>query len=111
LEPISRELQYYQSTDGRIPFQEWLWALDDNKTQSVIDTRLSRLRLGNFGSCSPVGEGVLELKIDFGPGYRAYFGQIERRVVLLLTGGDKSTQSKDIRLAKEFWSDYKRRTL
>ena len=65
---------------------------------------------GNFGDVEPVGEGVLELRIDWGPGYRVYFGRIGQVVVLLLCGGDKRTQQRDIKRAKDYFEDYKRRT-
>ncbi len=75
----------------------------------IIDNRLRRIRLGNFGDCRSVGEGVCELRIDYGSGYRIYFGQIGTTIVLLLYGGDKSTQAQDIRKAQEYWRDYERR--
>jgi putative addiction module killer protein len=71
--------------------------------------RLGRAQLGNFGYCEAVGEGVSEMKIDLGPGYRVYFGMIGRTIVLLLCGGDKKTQNKDIRRALEFFRDHKLR--
>ena len=67
--------------------------------------RMDRIENGNFGDCYPVGEGVSELRIDVGPGYRIYFGQ-DGDLVVLLHGGDKSTQEKDIKMAKRFWRDY-----
>ncbi len=74
-----------------------------------IRVRLDRVSLGNFGDCHSVGEGVQELRIDYGPGYRVYFGQAGSTIVLLLCGGDKDTQSKDISLAKYYWNEYRRR--
>ena len=71
--------------------------------------RLDRLEKGNFGDCKPVGEGVLELRLDFGPGYRVYFAEESATIVLLLIGGDKSTQIKDIRTAKTHWQEYRKR--
>lgn len=71
--------------------------------------RLDRISLGNFGDCRSVGEGVQELRIDYGPGYRVYFGQLGSTIVLLLCGGDKSAQAKDINLAHYYWSEYRRR--
>ena len=62
--------------------------------------------MGNFGQCEPVGEGVFELKIDFGPGYRVYFGKIGAKCILLLCGGDKSSQKNDIQKAKTYFKDY-----
>ena len=69
--------------------------------------RLARVRQGNPGDCKPVGEGVSELRVDYGPGYRVYFGQKGRTLVVLLCGGDKRTQDRDIRLAKQFWQEFK----
>ncbi len=101
------EIDYYATANGKLPFREWFEALSDIKAKKAIDTRLARLRRGNFGPCEPLGMGVLELKIDFGPGYRVYFGRTGNRIVLLLCGGDKSTQHKDIRSAHHYWQDYK----
>ena len=74
-----------------------------------INQRIRRVSLGNLGDYRSVGEGVCELKIDYGSGYRVYFGQIGTTIVLLLCGGDKSAQVKDIRKAKEYWGDYQSR--
>ena len=74
----------------------------------MIRTLISRLQLGLFGDTKSVGEGVNELRISFGPGYRIYYTLEDKLVILLLCGGDKSTQDKDIKLAKEYWSDYRR---
>jgi putative addiction module killer protein len=84
---------------------EWLRGLRDGKARGVIRTRLDRLQSGNFSNCEPVGNGVHELKIDFGPGYRVYFGE-DGDSVILLQGGDKDTQERDIKKAKEYWGDY-----
>ena len=70
--------------------------------------RLDRLELGNFGDCKPVGEGVLELRLDFGPGYRVYFAEDGPIIVLLLIGGDKNTQTKDIKTAKAYWQEHRK---
>jgi len=75
-----------------------------------IRVRLNRVRLGNLGDCKAVGEGVMEFRLDFGPGYRVYFGQAGDILVILLCGGDKRTQSRDIATAKQYWQSYKRRT-
>ena len=102
-----REIQRYVTPDGRIPFDEWFYALRNAKAKIIINKRLNRVSLGNLGDYRSVGEGVCELKIDFGSGYRIYFGQIGTTIVLLLCGGDKSTQDQDIRRAINYWTDYR----
>jgi putative addiction module killer protein len=105
MEPIPREIvEYLEGTDGN-PFREWLLGLRDGKGRGIIRNRINRLIAGNFGDCGPVGEGVHELIVDFGPGYRVYLGEDGEKVVLL-GGGDKSTQPADIAKAKRRWSDY-----
>lgn len=99
----------YVASDGASPFEDWLTGLKDMKARAKIRIRLDRLKLGNFGDCKSVGSGVFELRIDFGPGYRIYFGQIGNTLVVLLCGGDKSSQTKDINNANKFWEDYKLR--
>lgn len=103
------ELEYYISTTGKIPFKEWLQGLRDVSGRAKIRVRLDRVRLGNMGDNRTVGEGVRELKVDYGPGYRIYFAQEGARIILLLLGGEKSSQDKDIKAAKEYWNDHKRR--
>ncbi len=105
----SKELKIYLTLQGKSPFEKWLNSIKDKKTQAVIDNGLRRVRLGNLGNCKPVGGGVFELKIDYGSGYRIYFGQIGTTIILLLCGGDKSTQKKDINKAQEYWQDYANR--
>ncbi len=105
-----RELRIYTTEDGEAPFSVWLQKLRDSQGRAIVRTRLARVRLGNLGDCKAVGNGVFELRIDFGPGYRVYFGQDGERLVILLCGGDKRTQSKDIEKAKKYWSDYRSRS-
>ena len=102
-----QQIRIYQEQDGRRPFSDWFDKLRDRKAQARIDARLARVQLGNFGDTKAVGEGVLELRIDYGPGYRVYLGRDGSSVVILLLGGDKRTQSKDIDTAKRYWADYK----
>lgn len=104
-----KDLQIYVTEDGRAPFSEWLASLRDIKTRAKIRVRLDRVSLGNLGDCRGVGDGVQELRIDYGPGYRVYFGQAGTAIVLLLCGGDKSTQANDIERVKRYWSEYRRR--
>lgn len=82
-------------------YQKWITSLTDLRAQALITARVDRLALGNPGNVKAVGDGVSELKIDFGPGYRVYFTRTGKTVVLLLCGGDKSSQAKDIRRAKQ----------
>lgn len=109
VEATPKELRIYVTKDGREPFSEWLASLRDIRARAKIRVRLDRVSLGNIGDCHTVGEGVQELRIDYGPGYRIYFGQEGATIVLLLCGGDKSTQSRDIETAKRYWSEYRRR--
>ena len=82
-------------------FSEWLRALRDRQARARIQTRIDRLQLGLAGDVRPVGEGVSELRIDYGPGYRVYFVQRRKELVILLAGGDKRTQNRDIKTAIE----------
>lgn len=103
------DIEYYITADGRFPFKEWLDNLKDVSARAKIRIRLDRVRLGNPGDSRSIGGGVYELKVDYGPGYRIYFAREGERVILLLTGGDKSTQAKDIAIAKLFREDRRRR--
>ena len=102
-----RRVQYYRDQNGRAPFTDWLESIHDSSTQSRIERRLDRLTRGNFGEHKSVGDGVFELILDFGPGYRIYFGEVNNTTVLLLYGGDKSSQARDIERAKIHWQEYK----
>lgn len=110
-ETYPREIQVYQTPDGIEPFTEWLTSIRDIRTQTRIHARLERLEDGNLGDFQTVGEGVIELRIHFGPGYRIYFGQIDNTIILLLSGGDKQSQKRDIDQAKTYWEEYKREYL
>jgi putative addiction module killer protein len=94
--------------DELSPFGKWFNDLD-SIAASKVTTALYRLQYGNFSNVQSVGDGVSEYKIDFGPGYRIYFGQDENILIILLIAGTKKTQSKDIKKAKVFWQDYKDR--
>ena len=98
-------LNFYGDKRGKLPFVEWLESLD-SKIQARIRHRLTRIETGNLGDCEPIGVGVFELRLFFGSGYRVYFGLQHGFVVLLLGGGDKSTQSRDIGKATELWLEY-----
>jgi putative addiction module killer protein len=103
------ELVYYKEENGKIPFVEWLTALRDGRAKARITSRMRQIESGNFGDSKPVGEGVTELRVDVGPGYRVYCGRRGMQWVILLCGGDKSSQAKDIARAKAFWAEWKRR--
>jgi putative addiction module killer protein len=104
------QLLEYITEDGENPFYNWLKSLNDRAARARIRVRLNRVRLGNFGDCKSVGKGVNELRVDYGPGYRLYFGKAQKTTVILLCGGSKKSQSKEIQLAQAYWADYKRRT-
>ena len=103
------DIREYLAWNGKCPFRDWLRSLKDVKARARIRARIIRIRLGNFGDCKSVGNGVSELRIDYGPGYRVYFCRVGQKIVLLLCGGSKRNQEKDIKLAKEYWYDYKER--
>ncbi len=92
MEAQPRQIQRYIDSKGKIPFDEWLNSLRDIPTQAKIDARLKRVAVGNLGDYRSVGGGVYELRINYGPGYRLYFGQVGTTIILLLCGGDKSSQ-------------------
>ncbi len=101
------ELEIYETSSGKRPFAIWLEDTLEIHTRAKILTRLDRLKLGNFGDCKTVGDGVCELRMHYGPGIRIYYAKIGSKVILLLCGGDKGSQTKDINKAKEFLKDYK----
>jgi len=107
--PTEQEVRVYARPDGTEPFTNWLRSLRDGKTRGRIRQRIARVRLGNFGDARSVGDGVQELRIRFGPGFRIYFEREGDSIVILLSGGDKSTQVPDIDRAQEYWRDYRSR--
>jgi putative addiction module killer protein len=102
------DIRQYHDRGNRIPFREWFDGLNSEAAQRV-STALYRLGLGNFSSAKSIGAGVHECRINFGPGYRVYFGKDGDFIVILLGGGTKQRQQSDIRLALERWNDYKQR--
>jgi len=102
------ELCYYLTEDGRSPFEDWFSGLD-TAAAAKVSVALVRLEMGNLSSVKPVGESVLEYRIDWGPGYRVYFGRDGGVLVILLCGGTKKRQERDLETAKTLWADYKRR--
>lgn len=102
-------LKHYVNSSGDDLFGAWLDSIFDIRTRSRIAARLLRLNNGNFGDCKPVGEGVWELRVDTGPGYRIYYAIDNGKVILLCEGGDKRTQRSDIKRAIVRWQDWKER--
>lgn len=107
MKTVKRIIKEYIAKDGKNHFRKWFDSLKDIRTQAKVDIRVSRLRLGNFGDAKGVGQGVYELRIHFGPGYRVYYGLDGTKIVLLLCGGDKGTQKMDIKKAVAYWEEYK----
>lgn len=102
-----KELRYYIPLNGKPPFVEWLEKIKDNQTRIRIDRRLERLEVGHYGDYTPLSNagGICELRFTFGPGYRIYFAEFNHTIVILLCGGDKSTQKKDVEKAQYYWKE------
>lgn len=103
------EVQDYLSPDGSDPYSQWLAGLADRQARARVLVRVLRMGAGNFGDHRPLQEGVWELRIDYGPGYRVYYAQAGKRLILLLAGGDKRKQQADIATAIERWNDWQHR--
>jgi putative addiction module killer protein len=106
---IMYEAKRYQTLNGNEPLTEWLLALKDHKGVKAIDRRIFRLEHGNFGDHKFCSDGVWELRVDVGPGYRVYYGVAGSQIILLLCGGGKRTQSSDIARAVKYWRDWQGR--
>lgn len=104
------EVVQYETQAGDCPFGTWFEDLDA-RAAAKVRAAIARMETGNFGDVKPVGEGVSERRIDFGPGYRVYFGQDGQRLVILLVGGTKMRQQRDIEQARAYWRDYKHRKI
>jgi putative addiction module killer protein len=100
-----KTVAYYADQAGHEPFVEWLEKLD-RVTHKRVLARLHRIEQGNYGDYKHIQDGVHELRLFFGPGYRIYFGEVGGKIVVLLCGGDKSTQDKDIKTALAYWKEY-----
>ena len=103
------EVRHYVTRAGRDTYQTWLDRLKDLRARVAIQRRVDRIALGNFGDHKPCRDGVWELRVDVGQGYRVYFARHDRFVVVLLCTGDKRTQASDIDTAVTYWTDYLRR--
>jgi putative addiction module killer protein len=104
------EIRHYLTASNKNVFMDWLDSLRDARAEARVAARVARLAAGSFGDCKPLRDGVWELRIDWGPGYRVYYAMLDRTRVLLLCGGDKRKQSADVNRAIEYWEDYQRRT-
>ncbi|MCH8293382.1 type II toxin-antitoxin system RelE/ParE family toxin [Candidatus Poribacteria bacterium] len=102
-------VQVYQDQQGKEPFTEWINSVKDRRTRARIDSRLDRLQDGNFGDWKSLGGGLFEMRLQFGSGYRVYYGREGENIIILLTGGDKGSQTRDIQKARQHWQDYQRR--
>lgn len=105
-----RTAKPYETKDGKKPFANWLEGLKDRIGKARILARVERAKLGLFGDHRDLKDGVFELRDDFGPGYRVYFGIHKDEVILLLAGGDKGSQDRDITRAKEYWVEFSKRS-
>lgn len=103
-------IEHYVTTEGVDVFSDWFDGLRDKTTKVVIERRLMRIENGNLGQVRALRDGVWEIKIDFGPGYRVYYAQSGQTVILLLCGGDKGSQDADIARAAQNWEDFQKRT-
>ena len=101
------EIEVYETRSGKRPFDVWLKKIKETYTRARIYSRLERLQLNNFGDCKALGDEIYELKIHCGAGIRVYYSKIKNKIVLLLCGGDKRSQKKDIKKAKRYLKDYK----
>lgn len=97
---------YRDEMTGKESFTEWLYSLKNSTTRNRVLKRLERLYLGNFGDYKVLGEGIYEMRLFFGGGYRVYFGKNGKTLVIFLCGGNKRTQKYDIKKAQEYWSKY-----
>lgn len=99
----------YLTDDGHDPFKEWLANLADRQARARVVVRIQRMAAGNFGDCKPIDNGLWELRIDHGPGYRVYYARAGAKLILILIGGDKRKQQAEIKTALEYWKNWNRR--
>lgn len=105
------EIKIYSTASGKEPFREWIDSLKNIDTQALIFQRLQRIKLGNFGDCKPICDGLWEFRIHHKAGIRIYYAQTGRQIVLIIGGGDKRSQERDISKAKKHLEDYRKRVL
>lgn len=106
---MEKELRLYRTKSGKEPFTKWFSSVKDKRVSAQIKARLDRLCVGNYGDYKWLGDGIYELRIHHGQGFRIYFTEHSKVILLLLTGGSKSTQDRDIQKAKEYWTDFRER--
>ncbi|MBI3552628.1 MAG: type II toxin-antitoxin system RelE/ParE family toxin [Elusimicrobia bacterium] len=106
---MTKILRYYRTPDGTVPFQDWIASLKDAAGRFIILRRIDRAAKGNLGDFRTVGGGIIELRVDFGPGYRVYAGLSGEELIILLCGGNKKSQDRDIANAHEYWADHRSR--
>ncbi len=104
-----KQLVFYADENGTEPFQVWINNLRDKQGRRRIINRLFRVQQGNYRDVEPIGEGLSELRLFFGSGYRVYFGEDAGNIIVILCGGDKNSQSRDIDEAKAYWKEYQSR--
>lgn len=97
----------YQDENGKEPFSNWLNNLKDKQAAARIRMRILQMKAGNFGDWKPISKNLIELRVHIGPGYRLYCGNYKKSIVILFTGGNKSTQSNDIKTAIKLWNEWK----
>ena len=105
METTEREVKVLTLHDGKCPFEEWFSSLKDLSTRLRISARITRVQNGNLGDVRSIGAGIHEIRLDFGPGYRIYFALVGRVVIVLVAGGDKSTQDRDIQTSQRLWKE------
>ena len=103
------EIEIYETPNGKRPFERWFKEIQEIRCRAQVRFRLERLKVGNFGDCKTIGEGVQELRIHYGPGFRIYYSKIGNTIILLLCGGEKKSQTTDINRAKEYLKEYQSR--
>ncbi|MBU6338950.1 MAG: type II toxin-antitoxin system RelE/ParE family toxin [Rickettsiales bacterium] len=99
------DIEIFTTTQGKEPFSDWFESFDRNIKKRII-LRIDRIKNGNLGDYKNIGDGVFKFKFDFGSGYRIYFGKDNKKLIILLCGGDKKTQKQDIKKAKQYWLEY-----
>ncbi|SLM32133.1 conserved hypothetical protein [Desulfamplus magnetovallimortis] len=102
-----KKIVHYITSDGKSIFQGWFRTLRDRRAKINITKRLTQAKKGSFGDTKSIGDGVHEMRINYGPGYRVYYANDLETIIVLLCGGDKSTQDEDIKTAKKYWAEYK----